>query len=74
MAIDTASEPKLLTPGLIADRLGVPVRRIQYVLTNCRGIRPAARAGILRLYDNEAVRRIQAEIDRISRRRRASHD
>ena len=48
-------EMKLLTAGVIAERLGVPLRRVLYVLQTRPEIRPAARAGILRLYHNAAV-------------------
>jgi len=48
------SVPRLRTPGVIAEELGVPLSRILYLLRT-RPIAPAARAGTLRLYDLAAV-------------------
>ena len=52
------SEPRLLTVGAIAERLGVPLHRVQYVLRT-RDIQPAALAGIYRLYLTDALDRIR---------------
>jgi len=59
---------RLDTPGRIASRLGVPVWRVQYVVST-RGIRPAAYAGRLRLFDREGVARIRHELSAIDARR-----
>ena len=54
--------PQLDTPGRIADKLGEPLTRSQYVLRTRRHIRESARAGTLRLYDHAAVELIRAEL------------
>lgn len=61
--------PSLLTPGRIAGELGVPLGRVLYVLTTRSHIRPAARAGTLRLYDKAAVAQVRHEINAIAARR-----
>ncbi|MEO0630412.1 MAG: hypothetical protein AAFY46_06755 [Planctomycetota bacterium] len=58
-------EPSLRTPGVIARDLGHPLHRVQYILNTRPHIRPAARAGRVRLYDLEAVEAIRVEIERI---------
>lgn len=57
-------EPALWTAGRIAERLKVPVHRVQYVVRS-RRIRPVARAARLRLFDADAIARIKAELSRI---------
>lgn len=55
--------PQLRTPGVIANELGEPLKRVLYVLrTRGHNIRPIGRAGILRLYDQEAVSAVGAEL------------
>lgn len=61
------SEPRLWTVGKIADHLGVPVHRVQYVVRSAH-IRPAARAARLRLFDRNGVNRIEVELNRIDAR------
>jgi len=61
--------PNLLTPGRIAARLNVPLHRILYVLATRRHICPSARAGTLRLYDNQAVAMIRHELNAIDARK-----
>lgn len=63
------SEPRLLTPGLIAAELKVPLHRVVHVLATRAHIRPAARAGILRLYDQEAIAQVRHELSAIDARR-----
>jgi len=65
----TPAVPSLLTPGRIADQLGVPLPRVLYVLATRRHISPAAPAGTLRLYDGETVARIRHELNAIDARR-----
>ena len=60
-------EPQLWTVGRIAEHLGVPVHRVQYVVQS-RRIRPAARAARLRLFDREAVDRIGQALHAIDTR------
>ena len=69
--------PSLLTPGRIADELGVSLQRVLYVLATRRHIAPAARAGTLRLYDREALAQVRHELTAIDARRsrqEADHD
>ena len=61
--------PTLRTPGVVARDLGEPLHRVVYVLRSRRHIRPAARAGRLRLYDREAVALIRHELNAIDARR-----
>jgi len=56
------AEVRLMTPGVLAEWLGVPLSRVLYLLRTRPHIRPAARAGILRLYDAEALAQLQKEI------------
>lgn len=64
-------EPQLITPGTIAREIGQPLHRVQHVLATRPAIRPAARAGTIRLYDREAVERVRREIDRMDAARAA---
>jgi hypothetical protein len=63
------TEPRLLTAGVIAAELGVPLHRVLYLLATRPAIRPAARAGILRLYTRAAVELLAGELDRLGDRR-----
>ena len=65
----TPAVPILLTPGRMADELGVPLPRVVYVLSTRRHILPAARAGTLRLYDQAAVAQVRHELNGIDARR-----
>ncbi len=65
----TKPVPVLLTPGKIAEQLGVPLSRVVYVLSTRRHIVPSARAGTLRLFDRAAVAKIRHEINSIDARR-----
>lgn len=66
-----ATEPQLLTPGVLAAELGVPLHRIVHILATRKHIRPAARAGTLRLYRGEAIALIRHELHAIDARRAA---
>lgn len=61
--------PRLRTPGVLASDLGEPLHRVQYVLRTRRHIRPAARAGRLRLFDRAAVALIRHELNAMDARR-----
>ena len=61
--------PRLLTPGRIAEGLGVPLHRVLYVLRSRARICPSARAGTLRLFDKAAVAQIRHELNGIDARR-----
>ena len=65
------SVPRLRTPGVLASDLGAPLHRVLYVLRTRLHIRPAARAGRLRLYDSEAVALIRHELHAIDAQRSA---
>jgi len=60
--------PKLQTPGVLAARLGKPLHRVLYVLRTRRHIRPAARAGRLRLYERTALAQVRHELNAIDAR------
>ena len=55
---------ELLTVGTIARRLNRPIHRVEYVIRS-REIGPTGRAGNLRVYSEQAVETIAAELDRI---------
>lgn len=63
------TEPRLLTPGVIAAELKVPLHRVLHVLATRLHIRPAARAGTLRLYERDAIAQIRHELSAIDARR-----
>lgn len=65
--------PSLRTPGRIARELGVELHRVQYILDTREHIRPAARAGRLRLYDGDAVAMIRHELAAIAARAGRGH-
>ena len=62
-------EPKLITPGVIAEELREPLHRVLHVLATRKHIRPSARAGTLRLFDRRAVAMIRYELNLIDARR-----
>ena len=64
-----SSAPRLRTPGRLATELGVPLHRVLHVLATRSHIRPAARAGTLRLYDSQAVAQVRHELNGIDARR-----
>jgi hypothetical protein len=61
--------PKLITIGVIAAELGVPLHRVQHVLATRPYIRPAARAGTVRLFDRRAVAMVRQALNGIDARR-----
>jgi hypothetical protein len=65
----TAAVPHLITPGVIAAELRVPLHRVLHVLATRAHIRPSARAGTLRLYDRRAVAMVRHELNAIDARR-----
>jgi hypothetical protein len=62
---------KLATTGRVAEILGVPKHRIEYIVRT-RGIDPRAVAGIARRFDDDAIARIRHEITAIDARRSLS--
>lgn len=61
--------PRLITTGVLAAALGEPLHRVQRILATRRHIRPAARAGTLRLYDKTAVAMVRHELNAVDARR-----
>ncbi len=61
--------PQLITPGVIAERLGESLSRVLHILRTRAHIRPAARAGTLRLYSEQAVEAVRQELESIDGRR-----
>lgn len=57
---------------MIADRLGVPLHRVNYVIDS-RGIAPTATAGRIRLFDSEAVEAIADALRRIDAAREGAN-
>lgn len=64
MASSSQLDRTLWTVGRIADHLGVPRHRIDYLISS-RKITPLDRAGIARVFDAADVDRIAAELRRI---------
>ena len=61
--------PKLVTVGVIAAELGMSVDRVCRVLRTRPHIRPAAYAGNVRLFDNDAIAQVRHELNAIAARR-----
>jgi hypothetical protein len=68
-----ATETELITPGVIARRLGEPLHRVNRVLATRRHIRPLARAGTLRLYADRAIGEVSRELKAIDARKGVHH-
>lgn len=60
--------PALITPGVIAREIDEPLHRVLHVLRTRPYIRPAARAGILRLFPREAIAMVRHELNAIDAR------
>jgi len=56
-----APVPVLLTVGEIAQRLGVPLHRVEYLIRS-RRIVPASRAGNVRVFAEDDVLRLAKEL------------
>ena len=66
----STSIPQLRTPGVIADELGAPLPRVLYILRKrSHDIKPIGRAGVLRLYDRQAVEEVRNELSQMADRR-----
>ena len=61
------STPTMTTIGAIARRLGQPLHRVQYVVRT-RQIRPCGRAGNVRVFPEETIEAVDAELQRIDER------
>ena len=66
--------PHLLTAGRIAAESGIPLGRVQYILSTRPHIRPVARAGTLRLFDRQAISQVRYEANLIAARRSAREE
>ena len=64
----TTQAPTLPTVGEIAQRLGVPVHRVSYVIDS-RRIRPVGWAGNAKVFSEADVQHIASELARIERDR-----
>ena len=62
---------RLHTIGEVAKYLNVPSNRVDYAI-RVYGIKETQRAGILRLYDADAVQRVERAVRRIDMRNRSS--
>jgi hypothetical protein len=62
--------PQLRTPGVIAEELDAPLNRVLYVLQKrSHVIKPIGRAGVLRLYDRDAVEAVREELRAMDERK-----
>lgn len=66
---EIASIPRLITPGIIAGELDERLHRVLNVLATRSHIKPAARAGTIRLYSREAIAQVRHELNAIDARR-----
>ena len=64
-----AEAPTLVTLGVIAAELGIPVDRVCRILRARPHIRPRAYAGNTRLFDNAAIALVRHELNAIDARR-----
>ena len=65
----TTIPPRLITPGVLAAEVGVPLHRVLHVLATRPHITPRARAGTLRLYDRAAVAMVRHELNAMDARK-----
>lgn len=61
----------MLTAGKIAEAVDAPLHRVIRILATRRHIRPAARAGMLRLYEHQAIAQVRYELIAIDARRQS---
>ena len=54
-------EPKQMTLGVVAAKLGEPIHVIEYIV-RARNIRPVSRAGKLRVFDTEGFDEIKRQL------------
>jgi hypothetical protein len=64
-------EPRLITPGVIAAEVNAPLHRVLHILATRPHIRPAARAGTLRLYERDAIAQVRHELSAMDARRQS---
>ena len=58
--------PQLVTIGVLATELKVPIHRVEHLLRTRPQFRAAARAGRVRLFDQKTVDAIRQELSRTS--------
>lgn len=63
--------PSALTTGEIARRVGQPKHVVEYLIRS-REIQPISRAGIARVFGEDALAQIQSELQRVAEQRRAA--
>jgi len=68
------SEPQLITTGRIAVDVKQPLHRVLHILRTRDHIRPAARAGTLRLYRRTAIALVRYELNAVDARQRRKGD
>jgi hypothetical protein len=61
--------PKLITVGVIAAELRIPLHRVIRILATRPHIKPVARAGQVRLYNRNAVAMVRHEVNAMDARR-----
>ena len=61
--------PKLVTVGVIAAELGVPVDRVCRILRARPHIEPRAYAGNVRLFDNATIAQVRQELSALEAHR-----
>lgn len=66
-------DPRVPTVGVIAERFGVRVHQVQYVVRT-REIHPVGRAGGARIFSEQQVERIAAELRRVAAARGETHE
>ncbi len=62
-------KPKLVTVGVIAAELGIPVARVCRILRSKPHIEPRAYAGNVRLFDNATIAQVRHELNATAARR-----
>ena len=65
----TRKPPRLVTVGVIAAELGVPVDRVCRILRSRPHIKASAYAANTRLFDNTAIAQVRHELNAIEARR-----
>ena len=68
------SVPQLATIGEVARLLRAPLHRIEYILRSRPHIRPRAKAGGARCFDDDAIAQIRHELSSIDARRRTGEE
>lgn len=60
--------PKFITVGVLAELLHAPLHRVQHILRTRSHIHPAAYAGRVRLFRDEAIAQVRHELNAIDAR------